>query len=364
MASGDSDKVESFRLEVIVHSLTVVSSSKKYFVKVGLEKGNEVETGKMKKNHDSHVVFFESSLELNYRSTSDHKPKLKFWVYEFRDGQAYFNGKCNIEFHEFYDVHSQSKDLLLKKCSDTGGILYLTLNFKKYKVVTSSFIAKVEGKLSSSSSSSSSSSDSEDSHKKKKIEKKAEKEVEKIVEKTEEKVEKIVEKTDEKIEETVEKVNKKIKKDIEKAAEKEEKLREKMDKEIEKILEEGENVEEKIGKVFEKTQEKIEKIEEKLEDKIEKIEEKVEEKIFKIEEKAVEKIVKFEKKAEKKLEKVEEHAEKKLKSSSSSSSSDEEVKKPHNVPQTHKHSTTPNSKSGSLQVSDPKGENKCSCLLL
>lgn len=368
MASGESDKVESFRLEVIVHSLTVVSSSKKYFVKVSLEEGNEVETGKMKKNDDSHVVFFESSLELNYRSTSDHRPRLKFWVFEYREGQACFNGECRISFHKFYDIHSQSKDLALKNCSDADGMLYVTVNFKKYTVITSSFIEKVEGKLSSSSSSSSSNSDSEDSQKVKKVEKKAEKKVEKIVEITEEKIEKLVENTDEKIEETLEKVNKKIKKDLEKAAEKEEKVREKMEMEVEKIIEKGENVEEKLGKVFKKAHEKIEKIEVNLEDQIEKIEEKAEEKIFKIEDKAVKNIEKFEKKAEKKIEKVEEHAEKsiekKLKSKSSSSSSDEEVKKSHETPPTHKHSATPNSKNGSLQVSDPKGDDKCSCLLL
>ena len=123
MANSESVSVYSFSLDIIIHSLTILSSHKKFFIKLRLTKANEVQTEKFKKSKDLNVVFFESQVKLDHRSATNEKPNLEIELYEFREDHAYHNGSCQIDFHDYYDKHTLEKDLKLHGCTDTDAAL-------------------------------------------------------------------------------------------------------------------------------------------------------------------------------------------------------------------------------------------------
>ena len=129
MASNDSSpmKVESLEIQVIIHSLKISTKHKKYQVLVKTEKNITKETNKMKKSDTSDAVFFESTFNIKKRVSDQKDYGLKFIVLEYREGEAFVNGKARLDYNQIADKSIEFKDLSLQGCSDDSGIVCVSV---------------------------------------------------------------------------------------------------------------------------------------------------------------------------------------------------------------------------------------------
>ena len=132
-------RVESLELHIIIHSLKLQSSHSKYQVKVQCSKEIKKETNKMKRAEDSNVIFFESTIDFQLKSTEMDPYGLKFIVFEFRDGLAQKNGKAWIQGREFTGELIEFRDLYLQSCSDAQGLLCVSISSIKRLLPSVSF---------------------------------------------------------------------------------------------------------------------------------------------------------------------------------------------------------------------------------
>lgn len=132
-------KVESLSINIIIHSLQIVSKYTKYKVQVQCTKNLKKETIKMKKNPDTDVVFFESSLTLYVKFFNEKPHDLKITVFEFIDGVPRKNGYTKLKSSDFEEKTLEFKDLHLNSCSDESGIICISINCSKKLVPFLSF---------------------------------------------------------------------------------------------------------------------------------------------------------------------------------------------------------------------------------
>lgn len=120
-------KLQSLEIRIIIHSLRINTIYSKYQVQVKCENLNKKETNKMKKNENSDVVFFESTLEFFLKSFDQEKYNIKFNVLEFVEGEPKKNGNVKVEYSG--DIEKiEFQDIKLRNCSDSFGIICISVS--------------------------------------------------------------------------------------------------------------------------------------------------------------------------------------------------------------------------------------------